>query len=114
MRTSLIVCLTRLLTFHPGQHITKLFLSSGFRPFFSRVILPTRDASSPIAKALADQGAEVRAVNAEDVNALAQILQGVDVVINVLASTASAAKEALLEASVKTGVKVYFPCEFGS
>ncbi len=104
----------------PGKNIADAFLSPLFRHRFSRVVVFTRDTSSPVAKELAGNGADVVKVtltegDTEDAAALKTALQGVDVLVNALASREAAAPgmDILAKAAIDAGVKVYFPSEFG-
>lgn len=62
---------------------------------------------------LAKLGGEIVPVDLESVENLTQKLAGVDVVVNILPGHATAAKDALLQATVNVGAKVYFPSEYG-
>jgi len=88
-------------------------LSPEYRPFFKRVICPTRDANSSAAKALADLGAEVRQVDPASAQAWKNVLKGVDVVVNTMAGQVVDVNNLIADAAVESGVKVYFPSEFG-
>jgi len=96
-----------------GKDVVNVFLTS-YRPFFSRVIAVVRDPSSPAAKALAEQGAEIRHVNpADPLLSFTQAFEGVDAVINVVGKSPLEYKDTLFQAALKSGVKVYFPSEYG-
>jgi len=95
----------------PGKNIAHAFLSPLFRHCFSRVVVFTRDTSSPAAKELTGNGANVVKVilakgDVEGAAALKTALRrcrardhGMDV---------------LAKASIDPGVKVYLPSEFGA
>ncbi|KAI0797753.1 hypothetical protein C8Q75DRAFT_17554 [Abortiporus biennis] len=96
-----------------GRAITPVFLTS-YKPYFSQVIGLVRDPSKPAAKELAEKGVELRQISETDGGeSLVKALQGVDVVINVLGSSAAAFKPVVSEAAVKAGVAVLFLSEFG-
>jgi len=103
-----------------GQTVARVFLDEAFRPSFSRVLVLTRNTTSPSARALAGLGAELHQTtwssdDEEDAKKLRETLRGVDVVVNVLGgSTGAQEMNALLEAAVDAGVRVYFPSEYGS
>jgi len=102
-----------------GQAVTKIFLSTSFRHFFSRVLVLTRDTSTSSSKSLADLGAELHqaSLDAEDPaskESLKEALKGVDVLINVLGSTYGKQHDNLVETAIAADVKVYFPSEFGA
>ncbi|KAH8116734.1 NAD-binding protein [Phellopilus nigrolimitatus] len=100
-----------------GQVITETFLTT-FKPFFSRVIVFTRDPTSPKAQGLAALGAELAQFSfdqssSESAGRLQESLKGVDIVANVLNQVDVRLKDMLAEAAVEVGAKVYFPSEFG-
>jgi len=84
------------------------------------VVIFTRDISSPVAKELVEQGADVIKItfaggDAADGANLKTALQGVDIVVNAIVSREPAAPgiNILAKAAVDAGVKVYFSNEFG-
>lgn len=99
-----------------GKNIADAFLSPLFRHRFPRVVVFTRDTSSPVAKDLAERGAElVKSTLADDAATLKTALKGVDVLVNALASREEAAPgmDILAKTAIDAGVRVYFPSEFG-
>lgn len=85
-----------------------------YKPFFSTVIGLVRDPSSAAATSLAEAGVDIRKVSESDsADSVAEVLRGVDVVVNVLNSNAAAFKDVIGEAAIKAGAKVYFLSEFG-
>ncbi|OBZ65444.1 putative pinoresinol-lariciresinol reductase 3 [Grifola frondosa] len=97
-----------------GSEICRIFLTE-YRPFFSRVLGLVRNTSSPTALSLAAEGAELHQFGTSNDNApLVKLLEGVDVVVNILPTTVTTElKNALFDAALKGGAKVYFPSEFG-
>ncbi|KAL5532534.1 hypothetical protein ACEPAF_4308 [Sanghuangporus sanghuang] len=101
-----------------GYVITEKLLTT-FKPFFSRVVAITRDASSPKAKALASLGAELHEVHLDDPAlgevkaALRSSMNEIDVVVNALGMTSAQVKDVVAETAIEAGAKVYFPSEFG-
>jgi len=96
-----------------GKEVSQVFLTT-YRPFFSRVLALVRDPASDAAQALAAQGAELHQVSESAPGpSLEKALQGVDVVVNVLGAASAEFKDALFDAALKEGAKVYFPSEFG-
>ncbi|KAH9948291.1 hypothetical protein B0H21DRAFT_788404 [Amylocystis lapponica] len=96
-----------------GSEITKAFLAE-YRSSFPRVIALVRNPSSDGAKALAEAGAELYKV--DDANpgpSYEKALKGVDVFVNAFGSVPVALKDTVFDAALKSGVKVYFPSEFG-
>lgn len=84
------------------------------------MIVLTRSSASPAVRSLAANGATICEVDlADGLNAkerqedLRNALKGVDVLVDVLAHYVEPAKTALFQAALDTGVKVYFPSEFG-
>jgi len=74
-----------------------------------------RDTGSDSARLLAEQGAELRQVNpTEPVPSFARAFEGVDIVVNLVGTAPLEYYDALFEGALKSGVKVYFPPEFGS
>lgn len=107
------------INFLAGYVITETFLTT-FKPFFSRVVALTRDATSPKALTLARLGATVSEVPLDDqeqhsvnTSRLREALMGIDIVINVLGMTSMRMKDLLAEVAIEAGAKVYFPSEFG-
>ncbi|CCM05455.1 uncharacterized protein FIBRA_07675 [Fibroporia radiculosa] len=97
-----------------GKEVSNVFLTS-YRTYFSRIIIVGRDITTPAARELAGQGAELRAVDTANlVSSFTQAFQGVDVVVNVSSRAPNEYHNALFEAALKSSVKVYFPSEFGS
>ena len=91
-----------------------MFLTS-YKPFFSRIIVTARDTTTPAAKGLAEQGAELVVVSPLDpVASFTKAFQGVDAVVNLLGATPHEFRDAVGEAAIKSGVAVYFPSEYGS
>lgn len=93
-----------------GKLISKTLLSSVYRPNqINRVVILSRDDSSPVAQELKALGAEIHTGPVQ-----ADILKGIDVVINAWGFMVPGdIKNALVKATVDAGVKVYFPSEFG-
>ncbi|KAG8894336.1 hypothetical protein FRC00_009080 [Tulasnella sp. 408] len=94
-----------------GKLISKTLLSSVYRPSqVGRVVVLSRDDSSPVALELKALGAEIHTGPVQ-----ADTLKGIDVVINALGFMVPGdIKNALVKAAVDAGVKVYFPSEFGA
>ncbi|EMD41175.1 hypothetical protein CERSUDRAFT_121713 [Gelatoporia subvermispora B] len=96
-----------------GKTITEVFLTTN-RPFFSSVRVLARDPSSKAAEELALKGAIVHRVDMEDIQgSLSAALQGADVVVNALATSASELNDVLVDVALESGARVYFPSEFG-
>jgi len=95
---------------HVGKPITLAFLSKQFYPSqVGRVVLLTRDASSPAVQELKSQGAEV-----VEGPISASALKGVDVLVNALGGRPTLdERNAYAKAASEAGVKVYIPSEFG-
>lgn len=99
---------------HPGKEVVNVFLTA-YRPFFPRVLALLRETSSPAAQALAAQGAELHKIDASNPGpSLVKALEGVDVLVSLVGRAPLEYKNAVFEAALKNGVKVYFPSEFGS
>ncbi|KZT00209.1 NAD(P)-binding protein [Laetiporus sulphureus 93-53] len=97
-----------------GKEISNIFLSS-YKPFFPRVIAVLRDTTKPEAKALTERGAELRQVDsANAVASFTRAFEGVDIVINAVGASPLEYNNALFEGALKSGVRVYFPSEYGS
>ncbi|TFY64554.1 hypothetical protein EVJ58_g2536 [Rhodofomes roseus] len=97
-----------------GKEVANVFLSS-YKPFFSRIIVTVRDTTTPAAKELAEQGAELVTISTVGaVASLTKAFEGVDAVVNLLGRAPDEFRDAVGEAAVKSGAKVYFPSEFGS
>ena len=84
------------------------------------MVVFTRNTSSPVAKDLAERGAElVKSIlaegDADDTGTMKTALKGVDVLVNALASREEAAPgmDILAKTAIDAGVRVYFPSEFG-
>ena len=93
--------------------MTKIFLTE-YRASFPRVLALVRNPSADAAKALAAAGAELYQVDEANAGAAYEkALQGVDVLVNVQSGVPVAGRNVLFDAAVKSGVKVYFPSEFG-
>ncbi|KAG8927419.1 hypothetical protein FRC01_007518 [Tulasnella sp. 417] len=97
-------------TGHLGKHISKTLLSQVYKPSqINRVVILSRDDSSPTAQELKALGAEIYTGPVQ-----ADTLRGIDVVINAWGFMVPGdIKDALVKAAVDAGVKVYFPSEFG-
>ncbi|KAG8947804.1 hypothetical protein FRC04_010290 [Tulasnella sp. 424] len=97
-------------TGHLGKLISKTLLSPVYRPSqVNRVVVLSRDDSSPVAQELKALGAEIHTGPVT-----ADTLKGIDVVINAWGFMVPGdIKNALVRAAVEAGVKVYFPSEFG-
>ncbi|KAI0926206.1 hypothetical protein AcW1_008430 [Taiwanofungus camphoratus] len=97
-----------------GKEVVNVFLTA-YRPFFPRVLALLRETSSPAAQALAAQGAELHKIDASNPGpSLVKALEGVDVLVSLVGRAPLEYKNAVFEAALKNGVKVYFPSEFGS
>ncbi|KZT64191.1 NAD(P)-binding protein [Daedalea quercina L-15889] len=97
-----------------GKEVANVFLTS-YKPFFSRIIVTARDTTTAGAKALAEKGAELVPISPVDpLGSLTKAFEGVDVVINLVADKPCDFKDAIAEAAIKSGAKVYFPSEFGA
>ncbi|KZT68006.1 NAD(P)-binding protein [Daedalea quercina L-15889] len=97
-----------------GREVANVFLTS-YKPFFSRVIVTARDTTTAEAKALAEKGAELVLVSAADpLGSFTKAFEGADAVVNVIGSAPNDFKDAIGEAAIKSGAKVYFPSEYGS
>ncbi|KAH9919652.1 hypothetical protein B0H21DRAFT_767959 [Amylocystis lapponica] len=96
-----------------GSDVTKIFLHS-YRASFSHVIALVRNPSSESARALASAGAELYTIDGANPGpSYEKALNRVDVVVNTLGAKPSETKDALFDAALKSGVRVYFPAEFG-
>ncbi|KZT64190.1 hypothetical protein DAEQUDRAFT_741441 [Daedalea quercina L-15889] len=99
-----------------GKEVANVFLTS-YKPFFSRIIVPARDTTTVVAKVLTDKGAELVPINpVEPLGSFSKAFEGVDVVINLIGDNLNSYdfKDAIGEAAIKSGAKVYFPSEFGA
>lgn len=99
-----------------GQVLVKTLLTT-FKPFFSRVVALTWNASSSRAKELAALGAEVieiclEGIKPSDEEHIRSALREVDIMVNVLGVTSAQTKNLIAAAAIESGVKVYFPSEF--
>lgn len=92
-----------------GPHVAKAFLN--LHPeTFSRVIVLTRNTNGESAKGLEALGAELLQVNGP---IHAGALKGVDVLVNVAGRVPADESDALFKEAAASGVKVYFPSEYG-
>ncbi|KAG8882833.1 hypothetical protein FRB97_007657 [Tulasnella sp. 331] len=93
-----------------GPSVAKAFLN--LHPeTFSRVVILTRNPKSDSAKALEVLGADLLQVNGP---IHAGALKGVDVLVNVLGTGVPVEEsDALFKEAAASGVKVYFPSEYG-
>ncbi|KZT64192.1 NAD(P)-binding protein [Daedalea quercina L-15889] len=97
-----------------GKEVADVFLSS-YRSYFPHIIATVRDSTTAEAKVLSDKGAELVQLDQTDlVASFTKAFQGADVVVNLLGTTPHAYRDAVGEAAIKSGVKVYFPPEFGT
>ncbi|KAI0059293.1 NAD(P)-binding protein [Artomyces pyxidatus] len=97
-----------------GMVIARTLLSHTYRPFFSRVVVLTRDSASQNARMLADLGADVHVLWGDIHDALRSALRGVDVLINALGrAPGSEVPDALIQIAAEARVALYFPSEFG-
>ncbi|KAH9203551.1 isoflavone reductase family protein [Leptodontidium sp. 2 PMI_412] len=92
-----------------GRNIVESLLSPEFRSSFGEVVLLTRERG-PTAIELEKKGATIRLYNEEN---MASSLEGVDVLVNALASKGHHYKLKIIEALPTSSVKLYFPSEFG-
>ncbi|KAG9018159.1 hypothetical protein FRB90_012067 [Tulasnella sp. 427] len=75
----------------------------------NRVVVLSRDDSSPVAQELKELGAEVHTGTVT-----VESLKGIDVVINAWGFTVPGEiKDSLVKTAAEAGVRVYFPSEFG-
>lgn len=100
-----------------GQVLVKTLLTT-FKPFFSRIVALTRDATSSRARELAALGAEVVEIRLEDIKPsdeehIRSAMRELDIMVNVLGPASAQAKDLIAAAAIESGVKVYFPSEFG-
>jgi len=98
---------------HLGQHIAAAFLSAPFQDAFSRIILLSRSeqgSSSPLAKYKSHSKVIFRQYDEEDPQSA---LDGVQILVNAVGATGHDFKEKLLRALPGSGIRVYFPSEFG-
>jgi len=95
-----------------GPYVAKAFLSPIHPISVNRVLILTRDPSSPKAKELEGLGGQI--VKLEGDAPKVEQLKGVDVLINCLShSVPLETKDSYVQAAAEAGVKVYFPSEFG-
>ncbi|EXA45740.1 hypothetical protein FOQG_09304 [Fusarium oxysporum f. sp. raphani 54005] len=92
-----------------GAKVTEGFLQQPFRDRFHDIIVLAR-SRSPKAENLVKHGASLRLYAEEN---LQEALAGVDVLINTVGPSGHHFKEALLRSIPGSGVKLYFPSEFG-
>lgn len=93
-----------------GVHVAKAFLGWKSDPkVIGRVLVLTRDATSPNALELQSDGAEIYAgAPASDV------LKGIDVAVDIIKAEAGEdVHNAFAKAAADAGVKIYFPAEYG-
>ena len=97
----------------PGLNISNAFVTD-FRSSFSRVLVLTRDATSPKAQGLAYEGAELTQVDEGDVHrSLDEAFAGIDVIVNTLPSSIDdEVNRNVLQAVARSSAKVYFLSEF--
>ena len=96
-----------------GRSVAAVLVGS-YKPYFSSVVGLVRNPSTEAAISLASAGVELRKVSGEDsADTVADVLKGVDVVVNVLNTDAASFKNIVAEAVVKAGVSVYILSEFG-
>ncbi|THG98277.1 hypothetical protein EW145_g7451 [Phellinidium pouzarii] len=100
-----------------GWIVSEAFLTT-FKPFFSRILILSRNLSSSRAQALSALGAELVHVRLDEVNpenakSLQDVFAGIDILVNVLGRSDACVHDMLAEAAIQAGVKVYFPSEFG-
>ncbi|EED84085.1 predicted protein [Postia placenta Mad-698-R] len=97
-----------------GKYVTAVYLSDQYRTHFSKVIAVVRDPESPGARKLAEAGAELRRVDAANaLSSFTRAFSGVDVVVNTVSNAPVRYHDALFDGALQSGVKVYFPSEFG-
>ncbi|KAH9922257.1 uncharacterized protein B0H18DRAFT_1018780 [Fomitopsis serialis] len=97
-----------------GKEVANVFLTS-YKPFFSRVVVTARDITTADAKALAEKGSELVQINPVDpVASLGRAFEGVDAVVSLVGKAPTEFRDAVGEAAIKSGAKVYFPTEYGS
>ncbi|EED77737.1 predicted protein [Postia placenta Mad-698-R] len=97
-----------------GKYVTAVYLSDQYRTHFSKVIVVVRDPESPGARKLAEAGAELRRVDAANaLSSFTRAFSGVDVVVNTVSNAPVRYHDALFDGALQSGVKVYFPSEFG-
>ena len=74
----------------------------------------TRNTDSGRARALADKGVELVQLDESDlVASFSGAFQDADAIVNLLGGTQHSPRDAVGEAAIQCGVKVYFPSEFG-
>lgn len=96
-----------------GNDVAHAFLNH-YRSHFSKVISVVRDPTSVASRKLADAGAELRQVDQTDaVLSFARAFAGADVVVNAVSNASLEYHDALFDGALQSGVKVYFPSEFG-
>ncbi|KAF5664529.1 isoflavone reductase family [Fusarium denticulatum] len=92
-----------------GAKVAEGFLQQPFRDRFHDIIILARSRSSK-AENLIERGASLRLYTEEN---LEEALAGVDVLINTVGPSGHHFKESLLRSIPGSGVKLYFPSEFG-
>lgn len=97
---------------YTGTHVAQAFLSPAIYPSnVSRVLILTRNLTSEKAKALKHAGATLVEIGSQ---VTPETLKGVDVLVNCLGHGVPAQeRESLFKAALESGVKVYFPTEYG-
>ncbi|KAG8939141.1 hypothetical protein FRC03_006521, partial [Tulasnella sp. 419] len=98
-----------------GTYIINALLSSTFRPKFGEITALSRSTTSDASKALAARGVKVVAINANDVDNLAEALKGSDVLVDAAAATSDGfvVSSNFVKAAAKSGVKLYIPSDYG-
>ncbi|OQU95249.1 hypothetical protein CLAIMM_01483 isoform 1 [Cladophialophora immunda] len=100
-----------------GTRLTETFLSDELRTRLSGFVLLARRQTARTERWRDRLGAEVRIIEEEgeecDENDLIMALDGVDVLINAISSSGAKLRDKIARALPKTGVKLYFPSEFG-
>lgn len=85
-----------------------------FSSSYSHVFAVVRDPSSDKSKAIAAQGAELRKVDEDSYGpSLEKAFEGADVVVNALGNAPVDKRDAVFDAALKQGVKVYFTSDYG-
>ncbi|CZR65133.1 uncharacterized protein PAC_15033 [Phialocephala subalpina] len=94
-----------------GIHVVNTFQSPTFKPSFGEVVALVRDTTpQDIIETWKSQGVTVRSYTEEN---MAESLQGVDTLINILSSKSHHFKNAIAKALPSSGVTLYFLSEFG-
>ncbi|KIY00745.1 uncharacterized protein Z520_03410 [Fonsecaea multimorphosa CBS 102226] len=100
------------------MRLTETFLSDELRPRLSGFVLLARRHTARTERWRDQLGAEVRIVEEDggdecDENDLVMALDGVDVLINAISTSGARLRDKIASALPRTGVKLYFPSEFG-